>query len=92
MKLNVTVSIDLDVNINTDALMETLEELGWVRIPRKRTDIAIYQHKIEGRITQITIPLDEELSDYDEAMQDALQTIADFEQVDLETVAKKYSL
>lgn len=92
MRMNMTVSIDLNVNINTDALMETLEEFGWVRIPRKRTDIAVYQHEIKGRLTQITIPLDDKLSDYDEAMQNALQVIADFEQVDLVTVAKKYSL
>lgn len=83
------------MEINTNALISDLEALGWKKIPRKRTDIAIYQYQDcsrDGFFFQVTIPLDKELVDYDDAMLDALKTISDFTGSDLGSTMEKYKL
>lgn len=81
----------LNINSIAIAIIHDIEALGWKRFPRKRTDIAIYQHIDGNRFFQITIPLDKSLCDYDEAMLNALKTISDFKRADLASTIKEYS-
>lgn len=67
-------------------ICKTLENLasklkadGWKYIPRKRTDIAIFQNEIEDKFFQVTIPLNRNLGDFEEAFKMALQEIELFE-------------
>lgn len=52
---------------------------GWKYIPRKRTDIAVFQNETGDKFFQVTIPLDRSLRDFDEALDIALQEIELFE-------------
>lgn len=60
-------------------LIAKLKADGWKYIPRKRTDIAVFQNKIEDKFLQVTIPLDRSLGDFEEALEMALQEIELFE-------------
>lgn len=61
-------------------LVAKLKADGWKYIPRKRTDIAIFQNEIEDKFFQVTIPLDRNLGDFEEALEMALQEIESFEE------------
>lgn len=61
-------------------LASKLKADGWKYIPRKRTDIAIFQNEIEDKFFQVTIPLDRNLVDFEEALEMALQEIESFEE------------
>ena len=80
------------MNINTKTLIQDLLAWDWKKIPRKRTDIAMYRFMNEKVFFQVIIPLDKRLSDYDDAMLDALKTISCFKQVDLATIMKTYTV
>lgn len=60
-------------------LVAKLKADGWKYIPRKRTDIAIFQNEIGNQFFQVTIPLDRNLGDFKEALEMALQEIELFE-------------
>lgn len=64
---------------NPEILVEKLKIDGWKYIPRKRSDIAIFQNEIEDKFFQVTIPLDRNLRDFEEALEMALQEIKLFE-------------
>lgn len=63
---------------NPEILVEKLKIDGWKYIPRKRSDIAIFQNEIGDKFFQITIPLDRNLGDFEEALEIALQEIESF--------------
>lgn len=60
-------------------LIAKLKADGWKYIPRKRTDIVIFQNEIGNQFFQVTIPLDRNLGDFEEALEMALQEIELFE-------------
>ena len=60
-------------------LVAKLKADGWKYIPRKRSDIAIFQNEIADKFFQVTIPLDRNLGDFEEALEMALQEIKSFE-------------
>ena len=64
---------------NTEILVEKLKIDGWKYIPRKRSDIAIFQNEIGDKFFQVTIPLNRNLGDFEEALEMALQEIKSFE-------------
>lgn len=61
-------------------LIAKLKADGWKHIPRKHTDIAIFQNEIGDKFFQVTIPLDRNLGDFEEALEMALQEIESFEE------------
>lgn len=65
---------------NPEILVEKLKIDGWKHIPRKRSDIAIFQNEIGNKFFQVTIPLDRNLGDFEEALEMALQEIELFEE------------
>lgn len=60
-------------------LVAKLKTDGWKYIPRKLTDIAVFQNEIGDKFFQVTIPLDRNLGDFEEALEMALQEIELFE-------------
>ena len=64
---------------NPEILITKLKADGWKHIPRKRTDIAVFQNKTGTKFFQVTIPLDRNLGDFEEALEMALQEIELFE-------------
>ena len=62
-----------------ESLIAKLKTDGWKYIPRKRTDIAVFQNEIGDKFFQVTIPLDRNLRDFEEALEMALQEIKLFE-------------
>lgn len=60
-------------------LVAKLKADGWKYIPRKRSDIAVFQNEIGDKFFQVTIPLDKNLGDFKEALEMALQEIESFE-------------
>lgn len=60
-------------------LIVKLKADGWKYIPRKRTDIAIFQNEVRDQFFQVTIPLNRNLGDFEEALEMALQEIKSFE-------------
>lgn len=64
---------------NPEILVEKLKIDGWKYIPRKRSDIAIFQNEIGDKFFQITIPLDRNLGDFEKDWEMALQEIESFE-------------
>lgn len=60
-------------------LIAKLKADSWKYIPRKRTDIVIFQNEIGNQFFQVTIPLDRNLGDFEEALEMALQEIELFE-------------
>lgn len=60
-------------------LIAKLKADGWKYIPRKRTDIAVFQNKAGDKFFQVTIPLDRSLGDFEEALEMTLQEIELFE-------------
>ena len=64
---------------NPENLVAKLKADGWKYIPRKRSDIAVFQNEIADKFFQVTIPLDRNLGDFEEALEIALQEIESFE-------------
>lgn len=60
-------------------LIAKLKADDWEYIPRKRTDIAVFQNEIGDKFFQVTIPLDRNLGDFEEALEMILQEIELFE-------------
>lgn len=57
---------------NSEMLITKLKTDGWKHIFRKRTDIAVFQNKIGNKLFHVTIPLDRNLGDFEEALKMAL--------------------
>ena len=57
-------------------ILEYLKNNGWKPFPRKRQDIKVFQKETTKGFFQVTIPLDPDLNDYDDAMEEAIRTIA----------------
>lgn len=64
---------------NPEILITKLKAYGWKYIPRKRSDIAVFQNKTGNKFFQVTIPLDRNLGDFEEALEIALQETESFE-------------
>lgn len=64
---------------NPEILITKLKADGWKHIHRKRTDIAVFQNKTGNKFFQVTIPLNRNLGDFEEALEMALQEIKSFE-------------
>lgn len=64
---------------NPEILITKLKADGWKHIPRKCSDIAVFQNEIGDKFFQVTIPLDRNLGDFEEALEIALQEIKSFE-------------
>lgn len=62
-----------------ESLIAKLKTDGWKYIPRKRTDIAVFQNETGDKFFQVTVPLDRNLEDFEEALEMALQEIELFE-------------
>ena len=77
---------ELAEKINPFSISKYLEDTGWQFIPRKSTDVKVFQHKIDGQLFQLTIPMDKKLSDFKEATYNAVKIIAQFERKPLEQV------
>lgn len=65
---------------NPEILITKLKADGWKHIPRKRSDIAVFQNEIGDKFFQVTIPLDRNLGDFEEALQEAWKEVELFEQ------------
>lgn len=85
------LDIDLSVNlIEPTLLVQYLMNKGWRVFPRKRQDIKVLQiRKADGSFFQVTIPLSRALSDYDEALSIALETVAEAENMDKKQLIAK---
>lgn len=87
--LSIDIS-DLDIDssvltclIEPTPLVKYLMDKGWKIFPRKRQDIKVLQvRKADGSFFQVTIPLSRALSDYNEALSIALETVAEAENMD----------
>lgn len=64
--------------MDPERLVQHLEDTGWKQIPRKQSDIKVFQ-KEKDKFYQVTVPMDKNLSDYKEAMCQAIKTIAEAE-------------
>ena len=76
--------------IEPTLLVQYLMSKGWKIFPRKRQDIKVLQiRKSDGSFFQVTIPLSRALSDYDEALSIALETVAEAENMDKKQLIAK---
>lgn len=78
--------IDMAGKINPLAFARYLKDTGWMNYPTKRTYLRIFQWKRNDSFYQVTIPADKKLSDYNEAMYKAVQTVAEVENKSIEQV------
>ena len=69
--------MDLTEKINPFAFAKYLKDTGWDSFPTKKTYIKVFQIvKANGDAFQVIIPLDKNLSDYKNAMYEAIETVA----------------
>lgn len=72
--------MDLTDQINPHAVVKYLLDTGWFQYKTKKTYIKIFQRNTRnGDFYQVTIPIDKTLSDYKEAMFEAIEQISLFE-------------
>lgn len=73
-------SIDLIEKLNPIDFATYLSCTDWNLFPTKRTFLKIYQRTLpDGRNFQVNVPVDKNLSDYSNAMQEAIVTVATVE-------------
>lgn len=65
--------------INITLLERYLANSGWTSIEIKREDISVFQYAKDEGFEQVTIPKDQTLSDYFEALRKTVETIATVE-------------
>lgn len=53
-------------------LIAKLKTDGWKYIPRKHTDITVFQNEIGDKFFQVTIPLDRNLGDFSSSPKQSL--------------------
>ena len=67
----------LTKKINPFSFAKYLKDTGWTQFQTKRTYIKVFQNtKLNGDFFQVTIPMEQSLSDYQEAMYTAIETVA----------------
>lgn len=54
-----------------------LKDAGWHEFNRKSSYTKIFWREVNGKFTQVTIPIDKTLNDYKEAMIRALKIVAE---------------
>lgn len=67
-------------------MIQHLETAGWHRFETKRGDIAVYQYTTGTVFEQVTVPLDNRLSDFSYAMLTVAKSIAAVEGKPVEQV------
>lgn len=65
-----------------------LENTGWTRFRTKRTDIRIYQKEC-GKFFQVTIPMNNALADYNDALREACKKAAECEGITTEQLCSR---
>lgn len=60
------------------ALVNYASSLGWKHVDRVNGEITVY-HRPDSNVHQVLIPVDEQLSDYDEMAAEAVRKLAEFE-------------
>lgn len=78
--------MDMAGKINSLAFAKYLKETGWKQYTTKREDIKIFQLNGDDKLEQITIPMQKELRDYNQAMYDAVAILAHVENKSVEQV------
>lgn len=69
--------MDLAEKINPSVFVKYLKDTGWKLFPMEKTYIKVFQiYKENGEAFQVIIPLDNHLSDYKNAMYEAIETVA----------------
>lgn len=69
--------LDLTEKINPLAFSKYLKDTGWTLYPTKRDYVKVFQTKSsDGDSFQVNIPMDKNLSDYKNAMYQAVETVA----------------
>lgn len=70
---------DLAGRVNPLVLAKYVLDSGWNEIPVKKESIRIFQKRVEGRLFQITVPMELEFSDYKARMFDNVNEISQAE-------------
>lgn len=76
---NEELPLELLKRVNPRSFQAFVEGLGWQRVEKVRGPIAVYSNPANG-LRQVTIPLDEQLDDYADAVSEALRKIAESRQ------------
>ncbi|MDO4804497.1 MAG: hypothetical protein Q4A32_06740 [Lachnospiraceae bacterium] len=74
---------ELAKGLNPIAFAKYLEDTGWSHFRTKRKDVRVFQ-KEKDKFYQVTIPMEDTLSDYNEALYQACKTVAECEDRPLE--------
>lgn len=77
---------ELAEKINTVLFSRYLKDTGWEQFPSRNTKVKIYQYENAKGFYQVNLPVDKTLSDYKEAMYRAVQTVAEAENRELQSV------
>ena len=78
--------LKLTEKINPIVFAKYLSDTHWQQFPRKRKDIKVFQREIDGVFHQVTIPLDDTLTDYHQAMLEAVRAVSIAENKAMEQV------
>lgn len=69
--------MDLTEKINPLSFAKYLKDTGWRQYPSRRTDVRIFQYiAASGEAFQVMVPVEKMLSDYKDAMYQAVETVA----------------
>ena len=77
---------DLAEKINTLLFSRYLKDTGWEQFPSKKTKVKVYQYENMKGFYQVNLPVDKTLSDYKEAMYRAVQTVAEAENREFQSI------
>lgn len=67
----------LTEKINPISFVKYLKDTGWMQFPTKKTYVKIFQiSKSDSDFFQVTIPMNRDLLDYQDAMYQAIETVA----------------
>jgi len=78
--------MDMAKKINPLSLTRYLKETGWTQYEVRRADVKIFQYDRGNEYYQISVPLDNTLSDYGNAMYRSIETIAQVERKSIEQI------
>lgn len=67
------------IRVEPDVFAQYLEKTGWTEYKTKRDCVKVFQREFNDAFFQVTIPMQKTLSDYDEAMQRAIDTVVQVE-------------
>lgn len=77
---------DLAEKINTLLFSRYLKDTGWEQFSSKKTKVKVYQYENVKGFYQVNLPVDKTLSDYKEAMYRAVQTVAEAENREFQSI------